>query len=139
VIRKYRPEDLPSIMEIEAEAFPKTAYDETIFITWSQGLPETFLIHMDEPSRRIVGYIMFWPDGHIASVAVAPDFRRKGIGTRLVERSVQMCNGIAKIEVRKSNEVAIEFYKNLGFVQIGIVPDYYPEEDAIVMVKLDRE
>ena len=139
MIRKYRPQDLDPILEIEAEAFPKTAYNREIFITWAQGLEEFFLVHFDEPSGKVVGYIMFWPDGHIASVAVAPDFRRKGIGIRLVERALGMCGDVARIEVRVSNRGALEFYKKLGFAQVGQVPDYYPQEDAVIMVRIDRD
>lgn len=33
---------------------------------------------------EIAGYIIFYPQGHIVSIAVHPAYRRRGIGTELV-------------------------------------------------------
>ena len=37
--------------------------------------------------------------------------------------------------MRKSNKTAQVFYKNIGFVDIGIIPNYYGDEDAHVMAR----
>jgi len=139
VIRQYKPKDLKQIMTLEANAFPKTSYNQKIFENWCVALPQYFLVYVDESTMTIVGYVLLWPTGHIASIAVFPEFRRKGIGSRLMGKAIELCpGGVARIEVRPSNEAAVAFYKALGFREAGVVPEYYEDEDAIVMVKLDK-
>ncbi len=138
MIRKYRLEDLDDIMELEEGAFPKTAYGRNIFMEWSQQMPDTFLVYTDGSNEKAVGYILFWPNGHIASIAVQEDMRKNGIGTELVEKALCFSDGVARIEVRAGNLGALEFYKKIGFVQTDVVTGYYPEEKAIIMVRMDR-
>jgi ribosomal-protein-alanine N-acetyltransferase len=56
----------------------------------------------------------------------------------LAEGRARKCS-LATLEVRKSNEPAINLYKSFGFRPVGVRPNYYvdegqPPEDAIVMV-----
>ena len=136
MIRVFQHSDMEAVLNIEEQAFPKTAYDKRTFQEFAASSPDTFLLYID--SGETAAYIMYWPNGHIVSVAVQPRHRRKGIGTRLVERAVQSCHGFARIEVRKSNAGAQSFYRKLGFLEVGTVPDYYGDEDAVVMVRVDR-
>jgi ribosomal-protein-alanine N-acetyltransferase len=39
------------------------------------------------------------------------------------------------LEVRKSNQVAIGFYQQYGFVESYLRPNYYQNEDAVVYIK----
>jgi ribosomal-protein-alanine N-acetyltransferase len=84
--------------------------------------------------HEVVGYIIFYPDGHIVSVAVHAWYRRSGIGTELVGEVLKRTRGDAIVEVRESNEVARAFYSHLGFVMQRIIPGYYGDEDAVVMI-----
>ncbi|MHC1567948.1 MAG: ribosomal protein S18-alanine N-acetyltransferase [Candidatus Syntropharchaeia archaeon] len=132
MIRKFRKSDLRRILEIEKEAFPKSPYDIFTFSYFYRIYPDFFLVHEE---REITGYIIFNPeDGHIASIAVHPDYRRRGIGTKLVEEVFKRTGRKAYIEVRESNKGAQEFYKKIGFRKKGIISKYYGSEDAIVMV-----
>ena len=134
MIRKFKSEDLNEILRLEKKAFPKTPYDKPIFIYYTQIYPDNFLVYVEESSDKIFGYIIFRPDGHIISLAVDPVYRRKGIGTKLVEEVLQASTGNAKVEVRKSNKIAQMFYKKLGFFQSGCILGFYDDEDAIVMI-----
>lgn len=71
----------------------------------------------------------------ILNIAVAPEFRRKGIGAALVQTVVAGHPGTWFLEVRESNVVARKLYTRLGFKQVGIRQNYYekPPEAAIVM------
>jgi ribosomal-protein-alanine N-acetyltransferase len=78
--------------------------------------------------------------GHIVSVAVLPEHQRKGIGKALVEKALEgMLDygaGETYLEVRISNEPAIDLYKKLGFNIIRRIVGYYRDgEDAYVMAK----
>jgi ribosomal-protein-alanine N-acetyltransferase len=91
----------------------------------------------------IVGYVGIWcvyPEAHIVSIAVDPDFQGKGIGTRLMETGLQwlMDNGFKDVflEVRVDNDVAIRLYTKFGFKKVTIRKNYYQDgSDAYVMLR----
>jgi ribosomal-protein-alanine N-acetyltransferase len=71
----------------------------------------------------------------ILNLAVAPDFRRKGVARALLDRALEAFCGEVFLEVRESNGVAKKFYKSLGFKELSKRKGYYdnPPETAIVM------
>lgn len=75
----------------------------------------------------------------VFNVAVAPGFRRKGIGKSLVEKFIETVRDkkteAVFLEVRASNLPAINLYEKEGFVFCGLRKDYYddPKENAILM------
>jgi ribosomal-protein-alanine N-acetyltransferase len=75
--------------------------------------------------------------GWIASIAVHPDYRRRGFGTQLMlacER--ELGTGRIRLSLRRSNETARRLYIQQGYVQVDLWPKYYRNgEDAIVMEK----
>ncbi len=132
-IRKFRIDDLQEIMEIESLAFPKSPYPEEVFIYYALQPDVDFLVY--EIGEKLVGYIIFQSDGHVVSIAVHPQWRKKRIGTELMKKVFEETGGKARIEVRVSNKIAIEFYKKLGFVVQERIKNYYGNEDALVMIK----
>lgn len=135
-IRKIKTSDMPMIKEIENSSFPKTPYDILTFIAYWISYPDSFLVYDDGGGEvEVKGYIIFDPyDGHIISIAVDKEFRRMGIGSKLVDEVLKRA-GKAYVEVRESNEEAIEFYGSLGFEKVDRVPQYYVTEGALIMVK----
>ncbi len=138
MIRRFSFTDLDEVLDIERQAFPKSPYDRATFVNLQWLYPETFFVYVNPSSRggedRIVGYIIFSKDGHIISIAVLPPWRRKGIGKQLLE-IVLRTSGIRKIwaEVRVSNQGAQAFYFSQGFQVMGVVPNYYGTEDALII------
>lgn len=103
----------------------------------------------------VVGYIMcriehgfsnlrrlrFAKKGHIISVAVMPEHRNQGIGHSLVEQALgslaRLSTDECYLEVRVSNDLAINLYKKMGFEITRTVPRYYYDgSDAHVMTKV---
>ena len=93
---------------------------------------------------RVAGYIgsqSVLGEADMMNLAVSPDYRRQGVGQRLVERLVEDLKGrgthILVLEVRASNDSAIALYQKLGFTQVGRRPNYYfkPREDALILRK----
>jgi ribosomal-protein-alanine N-acetyltransferase len=115
--------------------------------------PETFLVA--EEDGEIVGYIMCrvetgFPNfglggiikkGHVVSVAVVHERRRKGIGEALVIKAMENMQSHygAKqcfLEVRVTNDSAVELYKKLGFETGKTIHGYYADgENAYMMSK----
>lgn len=139
--RAMTPEDVPFISRLE---------EETFSMPWS---PESFLqmitkedtrYYVAEEDGRLLGGCGLWMiagEGNITNVAVAPEARRRGVGTGLLKRLLEEGNreGVTAytLEVRVSNEAAIHMYEKLGFVSEGIRPGFYekPTEDAMIMWK----
>lgn len=137
IVRKFRPTDLKRVYEIESMSF-----DQSYGIQIFQQLYEMkigFLVA--EEDGYVVGYIMFWlkyeNQGHIISLAVDKNYRRKGYGTQLLARAIGilfLISDTVYLEVRASNTGAIEFYKQFHFKEDRIVPNYYESgEDAVVL------
>jgi ribosomal-protein-alanine N-acetyltransferase len=141
MIRKFNWSDLEDILGIEKEAFPKLPYSRFTFLYYATAYRDNFLVYVDEDKRKglnkIVGYIIFYPEGHIVSIAVHPAYRRRDIGTELVGEILKKTKGNASVEVRESNEVAKEFYTHLGFFMQAIISKYYGDEDALLMIRRD--
>jgi ribosomal-protein-alanine N-acetyltransferase len=134
-------------------------YTDFFFIDLHQRFPETFIVA--EENGEVVGYIMCRMElglsnfgfkglvkkGHIVSVAVLPQYRRKGIGEALVSKAMEgMRLYNAKqcfLEVRVTNTQAISLYKKLGFQVTRTIHGYYADgEDAYLMsreLKQDRD
>jgi ribosomal-protein-alanine N-acetyltransferase len=125
-------------------------YTDYFFIDLYQRFPETFIVA--EENGEIVGYIMCRVElglsnfgfsgvikkGHVVSVAVLPQYRRKGIGQALITEAMDgMRVYNAKqcfLEVRVTNTPAIDLYKKLGFQVTRTIHGYYADgEDAYVM------
>jgi ribosomal-protein-alanine N-acetyltransferase len=93
---------------------------------------------------KVVGYAGMWNvcnEGHITNVAVHPEYRGKGVGSKLVEKLIEVSrqDGILRmtLEVRKSNLAAQHLYGKYGFQISGFRKSYYSDngEDAIIMWK----
>ena len=132
MIRPVHSADFDELLQIEAQAFPKSQYDRAeLWILYLQH-PHTFLVAL---SDQIDGYIVFRPDGHIISMAVTPERRRTGVGTCLVKEAINHCRGKSlRLEVRVSNVGAHKFYQSLDFIIKAKIDSYYQDgEDAFVM------
>ena len=91
---------------------------------------------------RIVGMIVIWmivDEAHIATIAVLPDYRRQGIGEKLLLHALARARNEgahkAFLEVRAGNAAAQDMYRKYGFLVDGRRPRYYKDnnEDAVLM------
>lgn len=97
-----------------------------------------------EDAGKVAGYIgsqSVLGEADMLNLAVAQEYRRRGLGTRLINdleaRLRQQKVSSLTLEVRVSNEAAIALYKKLGFSQVGRRRNYYekPREDAWILRK----
>lgn len=143
-IRKVCLFDIDEIYEIEKENF-KICWSKE-FIHFNIQLSDyikKFYVAVEGENNKIVGYIVCWlsdKTAHIYNIAVKKEFQNCGIGGRLLEYLLEDLKkeGIKTVvlEVRKSNNKAIQLYKKYIFVEVDIIPKFYPDgEDAIYMMK----
>jgi len=138
MIRPFSLSDLEPILQIENQSFPKSPYNWVTFLNLHTLYPETFLVYAStnhgQKGQKILGYIVFSQDGHILSIAVHPRHRRKGVGRELLQRAMKT-SPPKKVwaEVRRGNQGAQAFYSKMGFQRTGWVPNYYGNEDALIV------
>jgi ribosomal-protein-alanine N-acetyltransferase len=93
---------------------------------------------------RIVGFaIMQYREtsAHLNLFAVAPEMRRRGIGSALLQwlEATAMVAGIAviRMEAREQNAAARSFYKAHGYRETAILPGYYQGEESAIRFEKD--
>ncbi len=90
-------------------------------------------------ANRVAGFLVLRrlasDECEILNLAVAGEYRRKGLARGLLGAALADFYGDIFLEVRESNEAAQKFYKYLGFQQVSVRTLYYenPSESAIVM------
>jgi ribosomal-protein-alanine N-acetyltransferase len=150
-LRRFTPEDLPAVMEINRTCLPEN-YNSYFFTEVYQNCPEAFLLAT--VGNRIIGYMMcriengfseisrlrIVKKAHLVSLAVVPEFRRIGVAGALVtEATDAVTKRGAKefyLEVRVTNDSGIELYKRLGFGIYRRISCYYHDgADAYVMCR----
>jgi ribosomal protein S18 acetylase RimI-like enzyme len=97
-------------------------------------LIERLNTNQGQKKGEIWGYIIFTQEGHIISIAIHPDHRRKGIARKLLQSAMKTPH-LKRLwaEVRRSNQGAQAFYAKMGFQMKGVVPNYYGNEDALII------
>jgi [ribosomal protein S18]-alanine N-acetyltransferase len=143
-IRKMTLSDLPAVMEIENQAFSNPWSTEMVKKELSQDWSTVYLAEVDTPEGwQVRGFAIFWlvaDEIHVLNVATDRAHRRLGIGREVMNAVISFGQGqkcrLATLEVRRSNEPAINLYKTLGFRAVGMRPAYYQDdrEDAVVMI-----
>jgi [ribosomal protein S18]-alanine N-acetyltransferase len=90
----------------------------------------------------VVGFLVArstLPEMEILNLAVAPAFRRHGVGTDLLDAVLAWARGSgatqAMLEVRAANDAALRLYHRHGFVVAGRRARYYanPVDDALLL------
>ena len=138
-IRDVRPEDLERIESLEQQCFS---------VPWTKSqlvsqLPDEMHVFLAaEEDGVVLGYVGMMTvldEGYISNVAVAPEARRRGVGTLLIEELMRRAEerqlSFVTLEVREHNEPAIGLYAARGFVPVGLRKNYYdaPKENALLM------
>ena len=138
-IRALRLADLAVVEAIERRAY-QTPWSRSMFASELAKSSSICLGALE--GERLVGYVInsrYVDAWHVMNVAVDPDYQRRGIATRLLERLFELTADDERrgytLEVRTSNLDAIRLYEKLGFEQRGTRRGYYTDnrEDALIM------
>jgi ribosomal-protein-alanine N-acetyltransferase len=133
--------DLTAVLELERATYPQP---------WSEGIFRDELSLGDrvymvaERGGRMIGFaglMLVAEDAHVTTLAVHPDARRDGLGTRLMLQLIAA--GLERgarnltLEVRATNAGAQQLYNRFGLVAVGVRKHYYRDDDAVVMWATD--
>ena len=140
IIRKFVPTDLKRVFEIENMSFNQSYGINMFQQLYEMGIG--FLVAEDE--GYVIGYVMFWVkyenQGHIISIAVDENHRRKGAGTHLLVKAIAILSLLNLdtifLEVNENNKGAVDFYKNFNFKIDRTVPGYYENGDGAIIMYL---
>jgi len=135
-------EDIPGVLVVENASFP-TPWSESAFRYELQENPYASLfVAKTRDGLEIIAFACAWivdQEMKVNNIAVRPDFRSRGVGTRFLKflldyAASQGCREVT-LEVRPSNEIALHLYHQAGFAPVGRRKQYYTDthEDAIVM------
>lgn len=149
-LRPMEPAELAAVVALDHLAFsdpwPRSAWQEMLddphALIWVAALPTPSPATEEEARPPIIAALAVWlilDEIHIGTIAVHPDYQRRGIGAALL--AVGLREGIARggkvahLEVRKSNLPAQRLYARFGFQIVGERKRYYADnrEDALLM------
>ncbi len=141
VFRRLQPRHLSAVEEIELGSYP-TPWSRSMFAGELAKPSSICLGAFDTETDKLVGYMIIsrYVDAwHVMNLAVAPEYRRRGIATSLLERLFELTAADGRrgytLEVRVSNTAAIKLYEGAGFQPRGVRRGYYTDnrEDALIM------
>ncbi len=161
-LRYMRLDDIPQVLEIDKLSFPlpwsarsyafeindnKDGHMVVLEARTETRAPRGLIgmfqrLSGQVPEPLIVGYGGFWlidGESHISTIAVHPDYRGQGLGELLLAgmlgRGIALKASYSVLEVRVSNESAINLYRKYEYEVVGRRKKYYRDnnEDAFLM------
>ena len=138
-LRRIIASDVDEVMRIEKTSF-SSPWSTRFFLEELRAPCARCLLASSD--HKVIGYVLYWTlpgEADIHNLAVDKDYRRRGIGTRLlravIDEGREQGLGRVTLEVRRSNEAAQGLYRSLGFLVQGVRTGYYSDngEDAFVM------
>jgi ribosomal-protein-alanine N-acetyltransferase len=143
VFRPMRKADLKAVWTIEASAY-EFPWEP---VTFSDCLKVGYCCWVGEKAGRVVAYGILTVgagESHIMNICISPEEQGHGYGRLMMEKLMDVAKGhraeMMILEVRPSNQRAVNLYLDLGFNQIGTRKGYYParngREDALVLARM---
>ncbi|CAN2327064.1 ribosomal protein S18-alanine N-acetyltransferase [Fusobacterium sp. oral taxon C10] len=136
MIKKLTSNDIDYIEQIfnlEKEIFKSSAFSKSYLNTLIKG--DNSFIYVYLIDDKVCGYLLILDSidvYEILAIATIEEYRNKGIAQELLDK---IKTKDIFLEVRESNQVAINFYKKNRFKEISIRKNYYsePTENAVIM------
>jgi len=139
-VRKMTVDDVSAVVDLDQKSFSLPWPERSFrFELTDNPASRCWVAEMD---GKVVGMIVVWlivEEAHVATLATHPEYRRQGIGKRLLAQALRYLidDGARSsfLEVRESNIAAQEMYRKFGYEATGRRRRYYRDndEDAILM------
>lgn len=142
IVRSVIPDDIYTVLNLENQNFDYPYPPEIINFLY-ECYRDTFLVV--ENKEEVIGFVIGITqkdEGHILVIAIRDDYKKKGIGTFLMKKLMEIYEkkGIKKLklEVRVSNVPAISMYKRLGFKITNRLVNYYENGEDGFLLKREK-
>lgn len=147
-VRSMQESDLNQAHEIDQLSFPIPWPASSLRYELMVNTSSICLVAEVVETGALAGFVVVWmilDEAHIATIAVHPEFRRRGIGRELLaagmKKAIQHGAASAALEVRAGNLSAQSLYREFGFDVVGRRRGYYKDngEDALLMSAYDLD
>ncbi len=141
-IRRLTSEFLPPVLDLDQQCFGGLWTLEGYQRELDSPNSDLVILVDDSASTSVLGLGCVWAildEAHITIVAVHPNYQRQGLGQAILFALLQLAHqrGLerATLEVRISNQSAVNLYHKFDFREAGRRKHYYPdtEEDASIL------
>jgi len=135
--------DIGALNKLEHACFEKDAWpflDLIAVLTF----PDVIRLKAVNDDGDMIGFVAGDPrpsEGFswIATIGVAPEFRRRGIGRDLLRAcEAQLKTPRVRLSVRASNDGAIKLYEQEGYQRVDVWQSYYNDGEAAVVMEKTR-
>ena len=140
LIREGTKADIPKLLKLEKLCFSEPWSEMDFTLEMDNDLVTYHLCFDGDELIAYVGFLAVLDECQINNVAVHPDYRRCGLGRKMIERVLSFTRekGLKfwLLEVNSKNDAAINLYKSFGFEEVGLRVNYYGRgKDAILMTR----
>ena len=147
--RFFEDKDLTEVKQINLTCLPEN-YSDSFFMNIYKKFPKTFLVATVDD--KVVGYVMcrvelgfselkrlkIGKKGHLVSLAVLSEYRKQGVASVLLSKALENLSeykvGECYLEVRVTNESALDLYKILDFKTLRVLSGYYKDGEAAYLM-----
>lgn len=143
-ISPLRRADLLACWRLDQRCFEGSeAYDIETF-RYLLDHPATVGFKLAIPHERMIGFVIGMIEsehtGHVIALAIAPEYRRQGLGRLMMDEIEEAFRQndvwISRLEVRVGNNAAELLYIGLDYTSVRTLQGYYSNgEDALLMTK----
>ncbi|UJG42960.1 MAG: ribosomal protein S18-alanine N-acetyltransferase [Candidatus Heimdallarchaeum endolithica] len=151
-IREMQTEDIVDVYDLERITFAFPFPELYISLIFFQNPDLCFALEIDvnlsnnnNSYSKIIGFILggrssFKSEAHILSIAIHRNFRKKGYGKMIlryfITRVKELGFNSIKLEVRVTNNYAINLYEKMGFKRIRTIRKYYEDRENAYLYRL---
>ncbi len=144
-VRAMELQDIPRVREIDLVSFSLPWPERSFRFEITENPASRLWVveaRLPDGQTLVVGMIVMWlvlDEAHIGTFAIHPEYRRQGIGQKLLADSLLQAHelGVRQcyLEVRRSNVAAQQLYQRFGFEVVSVRNRYYRDngEDALMM------
>lgn len=140
LIREGTKSDIPKLLDLEKLCFQEPWSEEDFTFEMNNDLVTYHLCFDEDELIAYVGFLTVLDECQINNVAVHPNYRRSGLGSKMIERVLLLTEEMGLkfwlLEVNSKNEAAIKLYESFDFEEVGLRANYYGRgQDAILMTR----
>jgi ribosomal-protein-alanine N-acetyltransferase len=144
-IHPLTEKQLEEVLKLNLRCFKAGENYTKYTFSYLLGEPDSLSYRIVTPTGQMVAFVFVMTSredgtGHITTIGVAPEHRRRGLGNKLLNHAEEALRkrgiGVVMLEVRVGNLAAQNLYRAFDYSIVQRLPKYYNNgEDGFLMVK----